>query len=698
MQIFPSKLAKLWNKWELRATVVLSLFLQIILIGLGSRRKSNTKNWIRIILWLAYLLADWVATVSLGVLANNQGDSNSKDHNSPDSYVIMAFWAPFLLLHLGGPDTITAYSLEDNELWLRHLLGLVVQVGVALYVSVRALRPADLNFIAIPMFIAGIVKYGERTWILRSASSQHFRKSLLPRPDPGPNYSKFMEEYMLKETEGFELSWSVTQAPKVVAPDYAAGTNRLIPDAKILNAAHDFFLTFKRLFADLILSFQDLEKSASFFQENSWKDAFEVIGVELGFVYDVLYTKAAVIYSIWGGILRCTSLSSTVIAFMAFCAIDWHGYSPVDVSITFLLLVGAIGLEIYAILLLLSSDWTLFWLIKHDNKLVYLVYTVISSFKCIISKKKWSNCMAQYNLLNSCFKDKKTSTCCDILKWMGMNEILEKWPWETSKNVPSKLKESIFAQLVEKSKSASDFRVCKQLCSARGDRVLQNWNCLNDLGWSVEVEFDHSILLWHIATDLCYHSDKDNHPDKDHHSVKDRDLDSVFDPCEMSKLLSDYMLYILVKRPNMLPNGIGQIRFQDTCAEVLEFSQDKNCMSDERLACKKLLRVDVKIPPAEVKGDRSKSLLFDACKLAKALQSLQIEREWEMQQKWEMICHVWLEILSYAASQCMWNQHAQQLRRGGELLTHVWLLMAHLGITEQFQISQGHARTKLVVQ
>ncbi|KAL4628885.1 hypothetical protein ACB092_05G270000 [Castanea dentata] len=46
----------------------------------------------------------------------------------------MAFRAPFMLLHLGGPDTITAYAVQDNELWLRHLVGLVVQSGVALYI------------------------------------------------------------------------------------------------------------------------------------------------------------------------------------------------------------------------------------------------------------------------------------------------------------------------------------------------------------------------------------------------------------------------------------------------------------------------------------------------------------------------------------------------------------------------------------
>ena len=33
----------------------------------------------------------------------------------------------------------------------------------------------------------------------------------------------------------------------------------------------------------------------------------------------------------------------------------------------------------------------------------------------------------------------------------------------------------------------------------------------------------------------------------------------------------------------------------------------------------------------------------------------------------------------------------------GEFLTHVWLLMVHLGITEQLQVSHGDARAKISV-
>lgn len=89
-------------------------------------------------------------------------------------------------------------------------------------------------------------------------------------------------------------------------------------------------------------------------------------------------------------------------------------------------------------------------------------------------------------------------------------------------------------------------------------------------------------------------------------------------------------------------------------------------------------------------------MLFDACRLAHSLQSL--KNDFGKQKMWKLVGQVWVEMLSYAACQCQWRDHAQQLRRGGELVTHVWLLMAHFGLTEQFQISQGYAKVKLSVQ
>lgn len=668
--------------------VLISLFLQSILILIGNRRKHSTSNMVRIVLWLAYLSADSVATVSLGILANNQEDNNSAgDSEKPTNFVIAAFWAPFLLLHLGGPDTITAYSLEDNELWLRHLLGLVVQVVVAFYVFLRAWSSRAMNFLAIPMFIVGIIKFGERTWVLMSASSEHFRESMLPHPDPGPNYARYMEDYSSKKAEGYRVEAGVFIEAPIVGDHFSDAQDiDTTQSAALLNKAYTFFKTFKRLCADLILSFHDIVNSQSFFQNRNAEQAFQVIELELGFMYDVFYTKALLVYSSTGGILRCITLSFTVSVFVVFSLItEKHTYMQVDVIITYILLVGAIFLEIYALVILISSDWTKLWLLsKHKNRVVDLLHRAVSSIS-IVKSKMWSNTLAQYNLINFCLKQRPPK-CILIQKVVFIDRLLEKYRYQDLlKDVSDEyLKKLIFEQLKEKSKNASNFEACKQLCARRGGWVLDKLECRDKLiGWTISgVEFDHSILLWHIATDLCYYSDVNRN------YVPSRN-------CEASKQLSNYMLYLLVMRPFMLPNGIGEIRFRDTCAEAEEFFTERKSISDAKKACTLLLKVSTDILPSKVKGDRSKSVLFDACRLAKALQSQEAKVNWD---KWMLMSQVWVEMLSYAANQCRWSGHAQQLRRGGELVTHVWLLMAHLGLTEQFQISEGHVRAKLIVQ
>ena len=690
VEIIPKPIRKIWDGYELRVLVLLSLLLQIVLILLGKRRKYIPKIWIIIILWGAYLSTDWIATVSLGVLSQTEGDNKNqssdpitecdkKNRSSDPNYVIKACWAPFLLLHLGGPDTITSYSLEDNELWPRRLLELVVQSVVAFYVFLRSWEGSPVNYLAIPMFIAGIIKFGERIWVLRSASSDVFRDSMLPRPDPGPNYAKFMDGYSSKKAEGFKISIGTINDTSTVV------RRNNFPDA--LQEASYFFPTFKRLFADLILSFQDRENSRSCFQhtEMTCEKAFEVMEIELGFMYDLLYTKASFIHSRRGSFCRFVSLLCTFSAFIAFLIIDKNEYSTLDRSITLLLLVGAIVLEIYAVIVLLSSDWTTLWLSKQKKPFVDLISKANSCFQscfglCFLLplNKRWSNSVVQYNLMSHCIKHKsfKGSRTKDFI-----NYKLEKYWYENLKPVPMSLKEKIFEQL-KKADSITDIKVSNQLFARTGDDDEKN-KCIRNLAQSMEVDFDESILHWHIATDLCYYIDRDN------------GSETVKNLICLSQLLSNYLVHLLVMYPYMLPCGIGQIRFQDTCAEAIEFIEEREYISDECKACEVLLKVNTEILPSQIKGDRSKSVLFDACILAQSLQFLGTRNNWGTEQKWEKISQVWVEMLCDAASQCRWNNHARRLRQGGELLTHVWLLMAHLGITEHFQISRGHLRAKL---
>ncbi|KAL4625412.1 hypothetical protein ACB092_05G023800 [Castanea dentata] len=715
-EIFPEKLRTIFNKRGIQVLVTASLLLQFILLVAGYRRKFSTSNKLIFFLWITYLLEGWVTTVSLSLISNSLRDIGDKARDA--ELVMTSFWAPFFLVYLGGPDTITAYSLEDNMLWRRQAVTLVSQVFVAIYVVIRAWANKAINFLTIPMLIPGIIKIGERIWVLRSGSSENFKASKLLTPDPGPSYARYMEEYNSKKEEGFEVMSATLVEPQVVPRiSFPVPANAKIPDAVSLQCAYTLFKTFKQLFSDLILSIQDIKNSQSFFRDVTYNRAFQVIEMELGFMYDVFYTKAYNVYSRMGSVLRLISFSSIVIVFVLFVIIvDKDAYLKDDITITYVLLDGAIIFEIYSVLILLNSDWSMLWMSNRKNAMVNFLYKAISSIPLVMApNRRWSNTLGQYNLIRYCLKH-EPAKCGAMQRFLFHYELLEKHRYQESEDVSDHMKSLIFEQLLEKLKSVSDLKACTELCDCRGERVLKNSKCpacidkekrskqhqsveadsdeiqqnpkciyeinqenLTILQESVEVEFDQSILLWHIATNLCYHSDWKTFPD----SVK-------VSNCQASKLLSDYMLYLLVMRPIMLPNGIAQIRFQDTCAEAIEFFKERKSISNENQACLKLLEVNTEIVPSVVKGDRSKSVLFDACRLAKSLLFL------ETQKKWELISHVWVEILCYAATKCRWNHHAQQLGRGGELLTHVWLLMAHLGITEQFQISKGHARAMLI--
>ncbi|CBI36698.3 unnamed protein product, partial [Vitis vinifera] len=478
------------------------------------------------------------------------------------------------------------------------------------------------------------------------------------------------ENLVSKKAEGYCVSCQPeSENPEVVNIPSPDPRNESILVAAPLQKAFEFFPKFKRLFTDVVLEPTDLEQSKSFFNNISWKQAFEAIEIELGFIYDIFYTKPMKVYDEWGLVRRFICLFSEISTFIGFMIIDKHEYSTTDVIITWLLLVGAIVQEIYSIILLCSSDWTMNWLNKQGKTRVTRICKAISSCRLpylFPANKRWSDSMARYNLISYSLKNLPIKFS-EVWKFFCIPRMLDECSSKNS-DVPKYLKILIFEQLQKKSKHTPGIKEAKELCADRGKRTLEEMKCFSTLHWSIEGEFDKCILVWHLATDLCYDTDlnKKSSPAKNSNR-------------EASKLLSDYMVYLLVKHPVMLPDGIGQIRFQDSCAKATEIFK---CVKDRIQACERLLlQVNTEIPPLKAKGDGSKSVLLDACRLAKSLQSLESEK-WNNEKKWEMMSHVWVEMLCYAACHCPRNKHAKELTQGGELLTHVWLLMAHFGITE----------------
>ncbi|XP_059659007.1 uncharacterized protein LOC132305376 [Cornus florida] len=311
-------------------------------------------------------------------------------------------------------------------------------------------------------------------------------------------------------------------------------------------------------------------------------------------------------------------------------------------------------------------------------------------------KRGWSESVSQYNLIYYCIP-KRSRWMQKLIDIFHLTNVLDWLKYVKTVAFTTKLRDFIFKELLSKASTGEDVAIAigKEIYSGRGEGLLRDKGHHNLLP-SVEVEYDRSLLLWHIATELCYNDRKSEAAAVTGDVGKYRDF---------SKLLSDYMLYLLVMELPMMSAVAGDayLRFTDTCAQAKGmlffhgrkktgaclnifavnnfFGRGKSEEYQQRRACKTILSLDTTsyFPTANRKSINRKSMLFDACELAKELRNLTEE------DKWETISRVWVELLCYAASRCGAYTHTQQLNKGGELITLVWLLLLYLGLCGEFQ-------------
>uniref|UniRef100_A0A453QAW1 DUF4220 domain-containing protein n=1 Tax=Aegilops tauschii subsp. strangulata TaxID=200361 RepID=A0A453QAW1_AEGTS len=151
---------------EIHCLILPSFSLQVFLFFASGMRRHSVSRILNSLIWLAYLSADSMAIFVLGHLAVH----------ASSSYHLLIFWAPFLLLHMGGQDAITAFSMQDNDLWQRHLLGLVTQASVAGYViSISSWQDSLLLAATVLMFLSGVFKYIGRIFCLYISSPKLLR-------------------------------------------------------------------------------------------------------------------------------------------------------------------------------------------------------------------------------------------------------------------------------------------------------------------------------------------------------------------------------------------------------------------------------------------------------------------------------------------------------------------------------------------
>nr|AHW98539.1 hypothetical protein [Oryza sativa f. spontanea] len=689
----------LWNAWATQILVLLSLTLQIVLLLLAGIRHRRSSALLTFFLWLAYLLADSTAIYSLGHLSLS---SVTRDHK------LMAFWAPFLLLHLGGPDNITAYALQDNQLWLRHLLILVVQVLGAGYVLYKRIIVSGVTTILLVatllMFIVGLVKYCERTWALKQSDFSSIRSSV-------------------KELPGKQLRWYKGYLE--------SGDSQNSNEEFLLQRAHSLFHICIRGIVDSVMDVDTdnavgeitktlIEELRGSKEDQQSKQMWTVMEMELSLMYDILYTKAYVIHTLISYCIRALSPIFIATSFLLFHFSGSKGsQNGVDITLTYVLLGGAFVMETTSLLSTIGSSWALAFLcatrwswLQHAalcGKRWHRLRRAVLTFCRIITaitggflnrSRRWSNTIEQFNLLYfraSQIHDKDQWSGW-LAKKLGFEDSWESAGYSWTIKIPERVKERAEIMVSTIGDQINTMGLLRKKWGELGLHKTRYPELLDKLeipehnsSWH-GVDFHESIIIWHIATDLIL-------ADRENKSKNDQAVELE----EAIRAVSNYLMFLLVTRPDMLPGLPQNWLYQQTCKNLDEKCEERRdqLISSGSRANKVIFRVLMKLlqghttstTPIGLKqtNELAKILLeekvtgkFDASvpRLTYAREVADIVLKWRHPEKdvdpLEVLHDLWTHFLIYAANRCNRESHASKLNTGGEFTTVVWLMVEHI--------------------
>lgn len=174
------------------------------------------------------------------------------------------------------------------------------------------------------------------------------------------------------------------------------------------------------------------------------------------------------------------------------------------------------------------------------------------------------------------------------------------------------------------------------LWSYRGQCTLERHGLLEELTWSLDMEFDEMIITWHLATNEL---------------LRPSILGDTGSLAKATKTLSNYMMFLFVEHPYMLPPPVRPRLYVKARKDMKFWSRFMREGSSR----------------GQDGGDLS--ILEPGVNLASKLFSKELTVAVE-----QVLFGVWVEMLCYAAHHCSRDSHARQLNSGGDFITIAWLL------------------------
>ncbi|XBI04664.1 hypothetical protein VPH35_132919 [Triticum aestivum] len=384
-------------------------------------------------------------------------------------------------------------------------------------------------------------------------------------------------------------------------------------------------------------------------------------------MYDMLYTKAEVIHRSRGHWIRAISLVCCFAALVVFTKSKRDGYSTPDIVITFALLGGACALEVASFFKAIGSTWTYFVLRRY--RLYWLANAILfARYLVVIKDGRWSDSVGQFNLISFCVQRRKSGLKGSIARLIGLRDVWNKARCTKHPKLSHAVKKFVWGMLRG---GKSDMVQIEDVAIQSGywARRFSGFAQSEQLDWSMSCEFQKSVLIWHIATSTFLN----------HRDVKPELVDKV-EAVNTLNTLSDYMMYLLVEHPNILPSKAdARSLYHHTCKILTEFMNHDPSVDE---VYQTILGYE------EERGLNEQPFTYDSADAAgkvvlgkaNTLVGLLLDLKLGalgVTYKMVIIGKVWTEMLCYAATNASDGFHARQLSNGGEFLTHILLLIKY---------------------
>ncbi|MCO5553958.1 hypothetical protein L7F22_007484 [Adiantum nelumboides] len=693
--IFDSML-DFWVDWQVELLMILIMSLQCFLVLAGFFRKHTSVPALHACVWVAFLTLDACAMYALGLMLASGCD------------FAFSLYAPLALFHLGASDAINAYAPTDNDLWLRYGFKMALETIAAAYIVSRSSDCPKITTAAILLFVVGVYKYAERIYALRSGSQACILAAARPvykymslasdHPDLSLLVSGDQEWYQLylnkKELQG--PNEKVTFKDIVRCKSLLKLTGHDIVEQVCL--AYALFKVFRRRLTNLRIhqKNEDFQTVRNILLKLNSDQVRKVIDLELSFIFDGVFSKASAgrCYQGIGVVTRLFSLFllfASAIAVIRLDKIQCSEYSegPFAMDLANILVFVALVIECLQLWKIVRSNWSRVWLscsyIK-QGRLANAVDRDPSAGNSMGGINKGHNA-GRWKRLHAF--NQKAITCAfgyvgrpKSTHWnyrLGQLSILVeslnlvrrhyfvKLEIESLCEVQSfqleitnlfavvdadELQKQLVNKIIERYNELVSFR---DICHLRDEITAK----IAGIPFDPVAGLEDVVLKCHLLTSFLELNilNVGNFQE----ILKDKYV-------RMSIGLSRYCLHLMIRRPKLMPED------PDVAKGLIMVVKQQL----KTLLLKNSKKQSIRTAWLEVDTDVEKD--WNVLPFARQVKyNTRVAGQTE-NPKWKLLAQVWLDILIYIINTAEnAYPHTEQMGKGGELLTHFWVLLGHLG-------------------